>query len=98
MKFAHVSARLKAILIAAPMLFVVLYAVDYLWLRFRMSHPQAGQAFEIVRFYWATPIKGGKEEIFFDQPQTETCARAIFPHLGYSSCWYSEHKTVRVIR
>jgi hypothetical protein len=51
-----------------------------------------------VQFYWATPIKGGKEEIFFDQPQMETCARSLFPHFGYRPCWYSGGKTVREIR
>jgi len=97
MKFSRVSVILKAILIAIPLLMVALYTVDYMWLRFRMTYPSSGPAFGTVRFYLATPIKGGKEEIFFDQPQTETCVRSLFPHLGYSPCWYSREKVVRVL-
>ncbi len=98
MKFNRIIAVLKIILVAAPVLIAALYAADYLWLRLRMNRPDAGQALATIQFYWATPIKGGKEEIFFDQPQTETCVRSLFPHLGHNPCWYCEDKTVRVIR
>jgi hypothetical protein len=98
MKFSRVSAMLKRTLVTVPILMSALYAGDYLWLRFRMSHPEAGPALGTVQFYWATAIKGGREEIFSDQPQMETCARSLFPHLGYKPCWYSSGKTIRVIR
>ncbi len=98
MKFSHITAMVKVILIAVPILLATLYGVDYLWFRIRVSHPQAGPSLGTVRFFLATPIKGGREEIFFDQPQTETCARSLFPHLGHNPCWYSGRRTVRVIR
>jgi len=85
-------------LAAAGALLLILYAADDFWLRLRMRRPEAGAAFAAVQFYWATSIKGGKEEIFFDQPQSEICVRSLFPHLGYRPCWYSSGKTVRVIR
>jgi hypothetical protein len=97
-KSSWVAVMVKDILITAALLLAALYAGDYIWLRIRVSHPQAGQAFGAVQFYWATPIKGGKDEIFFDQPQTETCTRSLFPHLGFRPCWYSSGQNVREIR
>ena len=88
----------KRTVIGALLLMAALYAGDYLWLRLRMNHPKAGLAFGTVRFYWATPTKNGRVEVFFDTPETETCAHSIFPHLGYTPCWYSKGRTVRVIR
>ena len=93
-----VLIKARRVLIAVPVLLTILYAGDYLWLQLRMSHSLVGPPLGMVQFYWATPLKNGKEEIFFDQPQTETCARSLFPHLGYRPCWYTSGKTVRVIQ
>jgi len=40
-----------------------------------------------MTFYYATDIKGGKVEVFTDQPQTATCVHSIFPHGGDRPCW-----------
>ncbi len=98
MKSACVFVPTKRLLIALPILLMLLFGDDYLWLRFRISHPEAGKALDTVEFYWATPLKDGKEEIFLDQPQTETCVHSLFPHLGHKPCWYGGEQTVRVIR
>ena len=90
-------AHAKLMLIAVTVLFTTFYAGDYVWFQIRMSHPAAGQAFGAVRFYWATSLKNGKEEIFFDQPQTEKCVQSLFPHLNCRPCWYSRGKTIREI-
>jgi hypothetical protein len=34
------------------------------------------------------PQKDGREEIVLGDSQTQTCVRALFPHDGYSPCWY----------
>jgi len=98
MKSGWVPATAMRVLIAIPVMLVLLYAGDYAWLRLRMGHSQLGPAFGTVRFYLATPTKSGREEIFFDQPQTETCARSLFPQLAYRPCWYAGGKTIRVVR
>ncbi len=98
MKLGRVSSRIKAIAIAFLLLPGALYAADYLWLRIRVNHPNAGLAFGTVQFYWATPLKNGKEEVYFDQPQTEACVRSLFSHFGYRPCWSSSRETVRVIQ
>ena len=46
---------------------------------------------------YATTLKNGKLEIFYNQPQTEVCIHAIFPHAGYRPCWYATRNTVRTV-
>ncbi|HZF06979.1 MAG TPA: hypothetical protein VE932_21765, partial [Patescibacteria group bacterium] len=47
-----------------------------------------GGALQTMTVYLATRLKSGKLEVFTDRPQTEVCARALFPHFGYRPCWY----------
>jgi hypothetical protein len=65
----------------------LLYAGDFLWFEFRMRNARPNDPLETVTFYYATDIKGVKEEIFYDQPQTDTCVHSIFPHGGHKPCW-----------
>ena len=71
-----------AILVALP---VVVYVGDALVLRARIAR---GGALQTMTVYVATRLKSGKLEVFTDRPQTEICARALFPHFGYRPCWY----------
>jgi|SRR5271170_4304274 len=68
-----------------------------LWLRYRMAHGAAGNLFEQVAIYEAGEVKGGKLEYYMDQPQTEQCVHAIFPHFGNAPCWYLKQHTTKVI-
>jgi hypothetical protein len=66
-------------------LLAVMYFVDAGVLRYRLAR---GGGREMLTVYFATRLKSGKLEIFTDRPQTEICARALFPHFGYRPCWY----------
>src|ERR1700722_11922477 len=71
---------------------VLVYAVD--WMVFaRRSSGANGNALGSVTFYYASATKSGRADVYFDQPQTEVCARSLFPHSGYSPCWYSRQKS-----
>jgi hypothetical protein len=70
------------VLIALP---IILYLGDALVLRQRLA---GGGGRETITVYFATRLKSGKLEVFTDRPQTEVCARALFPHFGYRPCWY----------
>ncbi len=98
MRSGWVPAIAKRMLIAIPVFLVMLYAGDCAWLKLRMRYSQFGPAYGTVQFYLATLTKNGKEEIFFDLPQTETCTRSLFPQLAYRPCWYVSGKTIRVVR
>jgi len=88
----------KRILLMVPVVLLTLYAGDYTWFRLRMDRSNWGPAFGTVQFYLATRTKNGGEEIFYDQPQKETCARSLFPQLDYRPCWYVRKETIRVVR
>jgi hypothetical protein len=84
-------------LIGLPALLAILYVGDDLFLRYRLAHGKDGDLLEAVTYYVATLLKNGRVEVFYDQPQTEVCVHALFPHLGYNPCWYVTRHTVRRI-
>ena len=80
----------KRILLSAGALLCALYVGDYIWLRHRLNGADPGAAWGAiqVRHYWEIPNKSGKFEHSFDPPVMQTCVRSLFPHLGFSPCWY----------
>jgi hypothetical protein len=76
---------------------VVLYAADYVQFRVRMIHTKPGDPLETMTSLrvLAIPEKNGKTEYEVDSQnpqQTVTCVHALFPHSGYSPCWYVKPK------
>jgi hypothetical protein len=81
----------KRIAVSALVLLALLFMGDYVWLRYRIAHPNAGKAFGTVQMerLYAIPQKNGKTEYEFDarQPEvTQKCVHSLFPHMGYSTC------------
>jgi hypothetical protein len=87
----------KRILLAGIVLLAIAYGCDYVWVRYRIANPKAGDAFGSVTFYDSTTMKNGKVEVFYDQPLTEVCVRSIFPQVGDRPCWYANRRTVKSI-
>ena len=84
---------LKRIATAAAVLVVILYFGDYVALRLR-SEPTG--TCQITKLY-AVPQKDGKTSYEPAEPETQTCVNSIFPHLGYSPCWYlKRHRTQQI--
>jgi hypothetical protein len=88
---------IKRALIGAILLLCILtaavFAVDYLVLRVRMA--ARGNSFDSVqvqRIYYMLQ-KNGKTEIIPGDMETQTCVRSLFPHFGYSPCWYARRRT-----
>jgi hypothetical protein len=65
----------------------LLYAGDFLWFEYRIHNAKPNDPLETVTFYYATAMKNRKVEVFYDQPQTQTCVHSLFPHQGYRPCW-----------
>ena len=80
------------VLIVAGLL--ILYAADYIVLKFR--HPQLGSV--QTRTSYAVPQKNKKTEYYFNPPQNESCSHSLFPQLGYNPCWYVERHKDRSIQ
>ena len=79
------------ILIVAFALMVALYVGDDLSVRYRI--PKSRQPFGTVtiRRFDAISEKNNKTEYMYEDPVAVTCVRSLFPHLGYSPCWYLSH-------
>jgi hypothetical protein len=75
----------------------IVYAGDFLWFEYRVRNAKLNDPLETVTFYYAAAMKNGKVEVFYDQPQTQTCVHSLFPHQGYTPCWRFNHSGIQRI-
>ncbi len=77
----------KKIAFGLALLAALVYAVDYVSIHVPIppGRPRFGSM--IVKPYYAVPLKDGKTEFMYEDPQTETCSHSLFPQYGYSPCW-----------
>ncbi len=78
----------KRTLIGMVLLLCLLYAGDYVSVRYRTS--KNNNPYEVVNTtrYYAIPQKDGKTEFAPAPPMSQTCVHSLFPHGGSSPCWY----------
>jgi len=89
----NLTPLLSRIATAVVVLVIVLYFGDYTVVRLR---GEPSETVQINKFY-AVPQKDGKTSFEPGEPETQTCVNSIFPHLGYSPCWYvKRHKNQQV--
>lgn len=85
------------ILIGAVLTIAVVYAGDDLSVRYRIPKSRQPLGSVTIQRYDAISEKNGKTEFAFEEPVTQTCVHALFPHLGYLPCWYlSRHSEQRI--
>ena len=79
------------------LLSVSFYAADWLSLRYRVwKHQDAFGSVSVTPEY-VIHEKNGRTEYQFAQPQDQVCVHSLFPHFGYSPCWYvSRHQEKRI--
>lgn len=77
--------------------FVLVYAGDYLSVRYRIPHQREPFGSVAIQPYYAIHEKNGKTEYDFAPPETQPCVRSLFPHFGYSPCWYVQRHTEKRI-
>jgi hypothetical protein len=97
-RIVGIVGRVVAVLL---ILTAIVYAGDYALLRYRMAN-KSGGAFGTVQMeqLYAIPQKSGKIDYEFDarQPEVTTpCVHALFPHAGYSPCWYLRRNSQKPI-
>lgn len=91
------KSRRVRLLVVTLLLAAMVYGGDWACLRYR--NWKRGDAFGSVA---VTPVyviheKNGKTEYQFAQPQDQVCVHSLFPHFGYSPCWYvSRHQEKRI--
>jgi hypothetical protein len=69
-------------------LVALVYAGDYAAARFRIPGGHEPLGVVRVQTYYAVPLKSGKSDLYFQDPQQQTCVNSWFPHRGYDPCWY----------
>jgi hypothetical protein len=94
-KFVLTLATILArrVLISVVLVLGLLYGTDYLYVRVRILHPKPADPLETLKALrvLAIPEKNGKTEYEVDAQNPEqavTCVHSLFPHYGYSPCWY----------
>lgn len=88
---------MKRILMIAVLLLLMVYAGDYLSVRYRIPASRQPFASVTVQRSYSVMKKDGKPDYYFDPPQAQPCVRSLFPHLGYTPCWYlNRHKVQQI--
>jgi len=87
----------KRILIRALVGLVLAAAVAYLgdllvW-RVRVGMGGGMGKVQVSRFVVA-PLKGNKEQYYYDGTTTADCSRSLFPQAGSGACWWLERHRV----
>jgi len=89
----------RRVLVAGVALLGVVYAADYVSAKYRISKNTPGDPLEAVKIQpmYVIPHKDGQAEYVFGDPQTQMCLHSLFPHLGYSPCWYVKKHTQQTL-
>jgi hypothetical protein len=92
------GTQLNRIAYALLTLLAIAYGYDYASVRRRMSAHKSGDPFDVVTYphILAIPEKGNKVEYALDAQspmESDPCVRSLFPHYGYTPCWYVLRKS-----
>jgi hypothetical protein len=88
---------LQSSLIVTALLVAAVYLYDYLSVRHRMSAQKQGDPFDTIEYphVLEIPQKGNRVEYALDAQspmESQPCVHSLFPHFGYSPCWYVQHQ------
>jgi len=87
---------MKRFLALSALTLALLYAGDYLLLKVRATKGRGPFETVQVESYTAVPEKNNRVEFFYNEPDTEECVHALFPHSGDNPCWYvARHRVHR---
>ena len=71
----------------------VVYLGDLLIWRVRAGMGGGMGKIQVSRFVVA-PLKGNKEEYYFDGTTTVDCSQSLFPQAGSGACWWLQRHRV----
>ena len=74
-------------------LLLLLYVGDYLSVRLPIPKGRVTFSTVTVRPYYDVRLKSGKSDFYFLEPQLQTCVNSLFPHMGFTPCWYLRKHT-----
>jgi len=91
-------AQFIRFLYALLTLLAAAYGYDFASVRHRMSAQKPGDPFDVVTYphLLAIPVKGNKVDYELDAQspmESDPCIHSLFPHYGYTPCWYILRKS-----
>jgi hypothetical protein len=85
------------LVVAVLLLAAVSFCGDWLVARYRSWRHQDVFGSVTVTVVYVIHEKNGKTVYQYDPPQDQACVHALFPHFGYSPCWYlSRHQEKQI--
>jgi hypothetical protein len=85
--------RVSKVLVMSLVLLGILYAGDWMVLRFRIARGTAYGSVNVDQFL-SSALKGNKTEYDFVGTVPKPCSRSLFPQQGNPACWWLErHKS-----
>ncbi len=79
------------------LLAAMVYGGDWLLVRYRSWRDRDVFGSITVTVVYVIHEKNGKTVYQYDPPQDQSCVHALFPHFGYSPCWYLSRHTEKHI-
>ena len=91
-------AYLPKIVYGVILALAVVYGYDFASVRARMNAKKQGDPFDVVTYphLLAIPQKGNKVDYELDATapmESDPCVHSLFPHYGYTPCWYVLRKS-----
>ncbi len=77
---------------------VLLYGGDYVSARFRLPNDRQTLGSVDVQIMWANKQQNGRIAYELGDTETQPCLYSLFPHLGYTPCWYLTRHKNQVIK
>jgi hypothetical protein len=93
----NIGARIERIATALLVIVGIYYVGEFISIKYRIPASREPLGTVQVTQLYAVLQKDGKTEYEAGEPQTQTCVNSIFPHLGYSPCWYVERHKVQQV-
>lgn len=90
----HVKHALTGMIV----LLLVVYVGDYVLVRVRIAKQLDPYGMVQVHRSYAVTMKNGKPEYFFEPPADQTCVNSLFPHFGYSPCWFLRRRKIQQVK
>jgi hypothetical protein len=84
---------MKRILLIVVASLCVLFLLDTLVVSLPIPSSRQVYGQVQVRLFYAMPLKGNRTEYRDGGIQKQTCVRSLFPHFGFSPCWYAARHT-----
>ena len=78
-------------------LVTVAFTADYFVFRCRVARGHSPYATVTVQEYYVIQEKNSRTEYVYRDTQQDTCIIALFPHSGYTPCWYARKHTERAL-